>query len=214
VDVFDALGLTFHTVPGNEIMASNRIFFTKGLQSSGVSLARSRFRLHLHGKPVANDEIDSMSVSGTPKAEGFPRSLIAEGAPDLHRQKMLEASPEEVGIAFEMLRPSQGVRNPRVEEVKLRPGDRFSTFGLDPGKECKADQRIFEKLIMLANRRRGPLRVAGNVGEIDQFAVGERRRLQEAVKGGEPPVTLRPGSSFRALLPVSRNRTARSSVSR
>ena len=152
MNVFDALGLAFHTILRNKIVTSNRILFAKGLQPAGVSLSGPRFRLDLDRKPIANDKIHFMSVSGTPEAERFPRPLIAEGAPDLHRQKMFEAAPEEVGVAFDMLRPREGVRNPCVEEVELRRGDRLSTLGFDPGQEKETNERIFEELVVLANR--------------------------------------------------------------
>ena len=139
MNVFDALGFAFHAILRDEIVASNCILFAKGLQSARVSSAGSRFRFDLYSKPVTNDKVDFMSVRGTPEAEGFTRPLITQRAPDLHRHKMLEAASEDVGVAFEMLRPCQGVRNPRVEEVELRRGDRFSTFGFDPGREKKTD---------------------------------------------------------------------------
>ena len=140
---------------------SNCLFFLKRFQATRIAFADSRLGFDLDSEPVAHDEIDLMPMGRTPEAQRLPEPSITQGTANLHRDKMFKTPTIKIGIAFDLFGASEGVCHSRIKEVELRRADRFAPFRIRPRKKKETDERIFEELIVFADRRRRNLRVTG-----------------------------------------------------
>ncbi len=127
------------------------------------------------------------------------RTSVLDHADTLEDHPLLEEPPPPGRIERAAEASHQGVRDPGIEEVEARMSDQPGPWTGAPGLETKADQRVFENLVVLLNRPGGEGGVAPDRREVDGAAALGCRHVQEPA---DPPQVAHEGLGLDLLAKI------------
>jgi hypothetical protein len=98
---------------------------------------------------------------------------------------VLEASSVQIGVAIEGLGAREDVGDAGVEEEELGGRNRLAPPRFRPRRQEEPDQRVFEQVVVLADRGGRQPRIAPDRREVEHPPAGQRRRGQEPRELGQ-----------------------------